>query len=126
MKPATILLVEDNPITRKMVRLALVPEGFTVIEAPDARSAISLMVERPPDLVLQDLLLPDMDGLELVKLLRGLPGGDTVPIVAFSAFVYKLEEARGGPWFTDCLAKPIEPSRLLERVRAYTQPQVLR
>src|SRR4051812_37562250 len=62
----TILLVEDNPTTRKLVRFALQKKGFAVLEAPDGRSALALMAQKP-DLVLQDIILPDMDGFALVS-----------------------------------------------------------
>ena len=61
----SILVVEDNPTTRKMLRLTLVTEGYAVVEAADARTALARSRRHLPDLVLQDLILPDMDGLEL-------------------------------------------------------------
>ena len=60
-KPPSILIVEDNPVTRKMVRVTLQSEGYTVFEAGDGQSALELMAAHPPDMVLQDLLLPDIE-----------------------------------------------------------------
>ncbi|HEY8945566.1 MAG TPA: response regulator, partial [Polyangiaceae bacterium] len=79
---ATILIVEDNSVTRKMLRVTLEAEGYGVVEAPDARVALAAARRRMPELVLQDLILPDADGFELTRQLRALPGGDEVPIVA--------------------------------------------
>src|SRR5712671_7152484 len=110
----TILVVEDNPATRKMLRVTLVTEGYAVVEAADARAALAAAERTPPDLVLQDLILPDMDGFELLRRLRALPGGSELPILALSGFLSRLEEAhtdRDG--FTALLVKPIEPSRLI-------------
>ena len=90
----TILIVEDNAITRQIIRLSLAAQGYDVVEAEDGRTAISKMVEQRPDLVIQDLGLPDIDGLSLAQTLHTLPGREDVPIVAFSAFVDRLEEAR--------------------------------
>jgi len=99
-RPA-ILIVEDNPITRKMLRLTLESEGYTTREAPDARTALAVAAESWPDLVLQDLILPDMDGLELLRHLRAMPGGPELPIVALSGFLSRLEESpTGGSGFT--------------------------
>ncbi len=114
----TILVVEDNPITRKMIRVTVELEGHTVLEAPDGRTALDLMAQRRPDLVLQDLILPDIDGVELVKRLRELPGGREVPIVCVSGFLPRIEELRvSGGGFDDILVKPVEPSALLRCVQ---------
>ncbi|HLU68440.1 MAG TPA: response regulator [Kofleriaceae bacterium] len=117
---AQILLVEDNPITRKMVRFALESQGFGVIEAPDGAAALGAFRDNPIALVLQDIVLPDIDGFELVQALRALPGGADVPILAVSGLMSKLEEARvSAVGFDDVIAKPVEPSRLLQIVRAH-------
>lgn len=117
---ATILLVEDNPITRKLVRFALGQRGYDVVEATDGKSAVRMLVEREPDLVLQDLVLPDVDGFELAGRLRAGLGTRVVPILAFSGFVTKLEEARiSAVGFDDLIVKPVEPSRLVQIVQAH-------
>ena len=117
---ATILVVEDNPITRKMLRVALESEGYTVAEAGDGRSALAEAERRRPALVLQDLILPDMNGFELVRRLRQLPGMVDTPIFALSGFLGRVEEARTAEaGFTAVLVKPIEPTRLLDAIQAY-------
>jgi PAS domain S-box-containing protein len=116
----SILVVEDNPMTRKMLRLALVTEGYAVVEAADARAALAAAAQTLPDLVLQDLILPDMDGLELLRRLRALPGGMELPVLALSGFLSRLEEAQTDKdGFTALLVKPIEPSRLIDAIRVY-------
>jgi PAS domain S-box-containing protein len=122
---ATILLVEDNPITRKMVRYALEQKSIGVREAPDGRSALKAVEGWRPDLVLQDLVLPDMDGFELATQLRALLENPRVPILAFSGLLSKLEEARiSRVGFDDHLVKPVEPSRLIQVIRAHLpQPE---
>jgi len=115
-----ILVVEDNAITRKIMRLALSAQGYEVFEAADGRSAIAAMTQTRPDLVLQDLALPDIDGLSLARKLRTLPGREDVPIVAFSAFITKLEEARASnDIFRAFIPKPILPSTLVEIVKNF-------
>jgi CheY-like chemotaxis protein len=114
-----ILVVDDNPTTRKLVRYALERQQHVVIEAADGRSALARCAEQRPDLVLQDLMLPDMDGFALLARLREVVTEGT-PILAFSGFVSKLEEARiSALGFDDHLMKPIEPSRLVQVVRAH-------
>ena len=120
MTEPTILLVEDNPITRKLVRFTLQSKGYRVLDAPDGQSALSTLQQHHVDLILQDLQLPDIDGFELVGRLRALPNGAEIPILAFSGFVSKLEEARlSAVGFDDVLTKPIEPSRLLHVIRTH-------
>ena len=123
MRSRTVLAVEDNPITRKMVRVTLESEGYRVLEAGSGREAIRLMRDDRPDLVLQDLILPDMDGFAVLAELRALPGAAEVPILAFSGLLSQLEEARvSAAAFDDVLAKPVEPSRLVQVVRAPLPP----
>lgn len=120
MTPATILLVEDNPITRKLVRFTLENQGLTVLEAPDAKTALALFPQHTIVLVLQDLCLPDMDGFDLVSKLRALPGATDIPILVFSGMLSHHDEARvSSAGFDDLITKPVEPSRLVQIVRSY-------
>ena len=114
----TILLVEDNVITRQIVRLSLAAQGYEILEAEDGRTAISKLADHRPDLIIQDLALPDIDGLTLARTLHDLPVGGDIPIIAFSAFVDKLEGARASNGlFRAFIPKPIEPSRLVALVK---------
>jgi CheY-like chemotaxis protein len=114
-----ILVVEDNPTARKLYRIMLQSEGFEVIEAPDARTALAEMAENPPALILQDLLLPDMLGLDLLTTIREMPGGREIPIVALSGFRSIMEEAKLFPLgFDAALVKPVERATLLATVRS--------
>jgi len=114
-----IMVVDDNATTRRMVRTALVRHGYHVIEAPDGKTARELIVRHRPRVVLQDLMLPDADGFELVGELRRLATGD-VAILAFSGFVSKLDDARvSAVGFDDIIPKPIAPSRLVPLIEAH-------
>src|SRR5580704_19641093 len=73
----TILVVEDNAVTRQIVRLSLAAQGYKILEAEDGRTAISKLAEHHPDLIIQDLALPDIDGLTLAQTLHALPAGRT-------------------------------------------------
>jgi PAS domain S-box-containing protein len=115
-----VLLVEDNPITRKLVRFALQHEHLELAEASDGATALAMAGERRPDLILQDLLLPDMDGFVLASRLRDIPSVRNVPILAFSGLLSHLDEKRiAGSSFTDFVTKPVEPSKLVRIVRAH-------
>ncbi|HEV7555162.1 MAG TPA: response regulator, partial [Kofleriaceae bacterium] len=113
------MVVDDNSATRRMVRNALQRNGHFVLEAPDGKTALELMAREHPRVVVQDLMLPDTDGFELVSQLRKLAGSD-VSILAFSGFVSKLDEARASTvGFDDIIPKPIAPSRLVPLVEAH-------
>ena len=115
-----IMVVEDNAATRRMVRNALVRNGHEVLEAPDGQTALALMKSDQPRVILQDLMLPDADGFELVGQLRRLAHGTDVSILAFSGFVSELDEARiSTVGFDDIIAKPIAPSRLVPLIEAH-------
>ena len=119
MKGRTVLVVEDNPITRRMMRFALESEGFRVVEAGDGQTAIAAAAQAPPHLVLQDYVLPDMDGIQLIEGLRALPGMAQTPVIVVTGLVSQLDMLRRqGLENTTFLPKPIEPSRLLDVVRA--------
>ena len=115
-----ILVIEDNSTMRKMMRVALEGAGFTPLEAPDGRTALKLIAEQAPDAVVEDLVLPDIDGVELVRRMRETPNGAEVPVIACSGFLSKLDEARTlDVGFSGYLFKPVEPSRLIAALRGY-------
>lgn len=115
-----ILVVEDNPITLKLMRTALEVEGYEVLTAQDGESALQAVKESGPQLVLSDLILPGMDGFELCERIRGLSEGIDIPILAVSGLMPEEQRSRCiHVGFTDFLSKPIEPSRLLEVVRGH-------
>ena len=120
MNAQVVLTVDDNPVTRKMLRVALECEGYRVHEAGDARAALRKFDEERPDLVLQDIVLPDLNGFDLVRKLRALPRGADVPILAITGLVSRAEQARlSAAAFDEILIKPIEPSRLIPIVRRF-------
>lgn len=121
--PGTILVVEDNPITCKLVRFTLERERFVVVDAGDSRAACEAFVAHQPALVLLDLLLPDADGFEVFRRLRALPRGPDVPILAFTGLISEKDERRISEFgFDDIVSKPVEPARLIQIVRGYMTP----
>lgn len=123
-----MLLVEDNPITRKMMRVALETEGMRGVEAGTGAQALERLAADRPDVVLQDLHLPDVGGTELLTRLRLHPAGQHVPVIGMSGLASKLEEAEHAPQhFVELLLKPVHPSELIDAVRRHlptTQPPV--
>jgi CheY-like chemotaxis protein len=114
---SNILVVEDNWIAAEIARTALESRGHSVRLAHTGKLAVEMMSNHPCDLILLDLMLPDIDGAALVERLRLLPGGDHIPILAFSAFVSRLDELRrrNAP-FDAYITKPVEPEDLIQTV----------
>ncbi len=126
MSGGTVMVVDDNAATRRMVKNALTRHGFHVVEAADGAQALALMASEHPRVVLQDLVLPDIDGFALVGELRKLSTTD-VTILAFSGFVSKLDEARiSAVGFDHIIPKPIAPSALVPLVEAHFPPPAAR
>jgi CheY-like chemotaxis protein len=83
--PKTVLVVDDAPLNRKLVRTILAMRKIRVIEAEDAEQAFDLIRERRPDLVLMDLQLPGLNGLEATRMLKSSPDTRDIPVVILSA-----------------------------------------
>lgn len=112
----SVLLVEENPLSRKMVRLALAGDGYDVIEAHSGHDALQQADHASIDLVLQDMLLRDFDGLALFHQLRLTLGHARTPFVALGGTDVKKLRSAG---FSEVLPKPIEPKRVLLAVREH-------
>lgn len=81
----TILYVEDNPLNMRLVRKLLNSFGYNMIEAIDGQSGLDLIQEHMPDLILMDVNLPDIDGLELTRRIKQLDSISHIPVIALTA-----------------------------------------
>jgi two-component system, OmpR family, KDP operon response regulator KdpE len=112
-----ILIVEDDPSVRKLVRVNLAKRGYTVSEAGDGHQAIALFQEGPVDLVLLDLMLPGLSGVDICTWIRAR---SDVPIIVLSARMEEdLKVAALDAGADDYVTKPFGPEELLARVRAF-------
>ena len=91
---ATVLVIEDNPLNRKLVRDVLGHAGYRVLEAADAEQGIAAARAERPDLVLMDIQLPGMDGLEATTLLKSDEATRSIPVIALTALAMKGDEER--------------------------------
>lgn len=105
----TILLVEDNPLNLELAQEVLEAKGFTVLAATTGREALRLATEARPDLVLLDIRLPDLDGLEVARRLKQDPGTRGLTLVALTAQAMRGDErAARAAGFAGYITKPID------------------
>ena len=120
----SVLIVEPHSTIRTVMRLTLQREGYQVFEADTGSAALNLLARGLPHLVLQNLVLPDMDGFGLIQWLNTLPGGKAVPILAMADDSSLLAQARSKRvGFSSFLTRPILPSYLLQTTFAFVPVQ---
>ena len=115
-----LLMIEDDERLAGMVADYLGASGYAVSHAPDARAGLARLTQATPDLVILDLMLPDMDGLQVCQRIRALPGpAGQVPVLMLTAKGDPMDRIIGLEMGADdYLPKPFEPRELLARIRA--------
>lgn len=112
-----VLVVEDNPANMKLATLLLEHAGYGVLRSDNALDGIALAREKHPDLILMDIQLPGMDGLEATRILKADETLRQTPIVALTAFAMKGDEAKVRAAGCDAyIAKPIQYQSFLAEV----------
>ena len=115
--PALILVVEDNPANLELMRYLLETSGYALAIATDGEGAVAAARREQPDLVICDIQLPDIDGFEVLRRLRALPGLSATVIVAVTALAMVGDRDRIlAAGFTQYLSKPIEPESFVRQV----------
>ncbi|ATD69322.1 MULTISPECIES: response regulator transcription factor [Gordonia] len=114
--PRSVLVVDDEPHIRRVLRGYLEADGYDVIEAATGSQALTLVQSRCPDLVLLDIRLPDLDGLEVLRSIRGFSDVYVVLVTARAEEVDKLVGLAVGA--DDYITKPFAPREVAARVRA--------
>jgi len=118
MSAATILYVEDNEANRMIVRDLLKRTKYTLIEAFDGEAGVAKALEARPGLILMDIQLPKISGLEAIRRLRAAPATAATPIIAITSFALSGDEQKAkAAGATAYLAKPYSPFDLLKLVR---------
>ena len=118
-----ILIVEDNPRNLKLVRDVLQVKGYATLEAGTAEEGIRIAGEEHPDLVLMDIHLPGMNGIDALRVLRGDPATAAIPVIAVTASVMQDDRRmimEAG--FNAYVGKPINLREFLEAVRSALEP----
>jgi two-component system, cell cycle response regulator DivK len=116
----TVLVVEDNELNMKLFHDLLEASGYDIVETRNGLEAIDLARSRRPDLILMDIQLPEVSGLEVTKWIKEDDDLRSIPIIAVTAFAMKGDEERirqGG--CEAYLSKPISVAKFIETVKAY-------
>lgn len=116
-----ILVVDDEPDIMDIATVRLRHLGYEIIPAVDAEEALVLLKNNTPDLILLDLLLPEMQGDELCKKLKSDKKFKKIPIILFTASAIRpnIPEKIKDIGADDCIMKPFEPQELLDKVKKF-------
>jgi two-component system cell cycle sensor histidine kinase/response regulator CckA len=117
-EPARILIVDDERQNRQLLEVMLEPEGFLLQLAASGEEALALAVVEPPDLILLDIMMPEMDGYEVAIRIKGNPATKNIPIIMVTALADRDAKMRGlSAGAEDFLTKPVDRAELCMRVR---------
>jgi len=124
IKPSkTILVVEDNELNKKLFRDLLEANGYVALHTADAMEVMDITRKHKPDLILMDIQLPEVSGLEVTRWLKNDPELKHIPVIAITAFAMKGDEEKiraGG--CEGYIAKPISVSGFLATIRSFLEP----
>ncbi len=116
----TILIVEDNDLNMKLFNDLLQAHGYETMQTMDGRDVLQMVSERRPDLIIMDIQLPEISGLEVTKMLKADDALKDIPVIAVTAFAMKGDEEKireGG--CEGYIAKPISVPTFLETVAKF-------
>lgn len=115
-----ILYIDDEPTNRMLVKRILLAEGFQIEEAANARDGIQSATDNPPDLILMDISMPDMDGLEATQHLRTIPALADIKVIALTANAMTGDKERFLAAGCDgYISKPIDVDTFVDEISQY-------
>ena len=116
----TVLVVEDNDLNMKLFHDLLDANGYGTLQSKTGKEALEIVKKQTPDLVLMDIQLPDVSGLEVTRLIKENEKTKNIPVIAITAFAMKGDEEKirqGG--CEAYMSKPISVPKFLEMVRSF-------
>lgn len=123
MEPKKILVIEDNELNMELLCDVLKKEGFIVIQKYTGKEGVSAAQTQHPDLVVMDISLPDIDGLEATKTLKTAPATKAIPVIALTAHAMKGDREKAiEAGCDDYLTKPIDINIFLKKIKSYINP----
>lgn len=120
MKNKTILVIEDNELNMKLVRSLLRIGGYNILECADAETGIQVARKHLPDLILMDIQLPGMDGLEATQIIKNDPRLQHIPIIALTSYAMRGDEEKSlEAGCSGYIVKPINTRIFLDAIDQY-------
>ncbi len=117
---STILIVEDNELNMKLFRDLLEAHGYDTLEAKNGKDALKLIRDHHPDLIIMDMQLPQVSGLEVTRQIKNDDEIKTIPVVAVTAFAMKGDEEKFRAGGCEAyIAKPISVTGFVETVKRF-------
>ena len=117
MSSVTVLVVDDDPVIVQLLRVNFELEGFDVVTANNGEEALAAVKKKRPDVVVSDIMMPKMDGLQFVQALRADSRLTGVPVILLSAKAQSADVTRGLELgASDYVTKPFDPLELIDRV----------
>jgi DNA-binding response OmpR family regulator len=115
----TILIADDDPVIQKLLAVNFEMEGYRVVTASDGAEALERVASDHPDLAVLDVMMPRVDGLDVVRALRADPATCTMPVILLSAKAQAVDINRGLEAGADIyVTKPFDPAELLDKAAA--------
>jgi two-component system response regulator VicR len=114
-----VLYIEDESVMVELVRLILRSKGFEVLGAPNGRDGLAIALKERPDLILLDLMMPDLDGWQVYRQLKAHPDLKDIPVVVITAKAQPIDKVLGLSIakVDDYITKPFEPQELLRSIQ---------
>ena len=120
MNEKKILLVEDNPVNRRLAVFLLRSQGYEVREATTAKEAFEVLQKERPDLIVMDIQLPGMDGLEITRKLKEKPATADIPVIAVTSYAMKGDREKAlAAGCVGYVTKPIDKNIFIQEVAAH-------
>ncbi len=118
MQPKKVLLVEDNSSVRELIHVLLEGEGYQIVEAADGSDGLEKAQNERPDLMILDLMMPDVDGETLLGRLKSDSSLAGIPVLVVSGRYEALDRLKKQVGEANVFPKPFEPTKLMDRIGA--------
>jgi two-component system, sensor histidine kinase and response regulator len=124
IRQAHVLIVDDEPHSRELLKEILTPEGYLLLTAASGEEALAMVAREQPDLILLDLMMPDIDGRQVAREIKSNPATENIPIIMVTALDNRETKMQGlAAGVADFLTKPVDHAELCARVRNLIRPK---